>query len=407
MNKTKLVLIGIGLYFLSTGVSFAVFSQTKTGSGLLSPQLRKNKSETPTSAPEEFSGPRTAVCPMNGIKYPQGQKDAWGEKRPLLVMIENHEDSRPQYGLSRADIIYEAVAEGGVTRFMGIYYCDAVASPGENYEIGPVRSARSYFLDWASEYGDYPLYVHVGGAHCSPACLPGDAPGQCSGPCQTDSRVQALEQIRSFGWLKQGNDMNQFSLGVRQCKRMNSRTGDVRATEHTMYCDSQGLWQKAAERGLDNGWSASFTPWKFKDDPEDSERGNVDEFSFNFWSGYSAYSVSWKYNRENNDYLRENGDQPHEDYLTKEQLSAKNIIVQFVDEEGPVDSLKHLYYDTIGFGDGLLFQDGLVKEVEWSKADRESRTKFTDSSGSEIKFTRGKIWIEILPSGSKVDYETS
>ncbi len=408
MNKTKLIIIGVGLYFLSTGISFAVFSQSKAVSGLLSPQAGQvdNDEDLPTG-PQEFSGPLTAVCPINGIKYPEGQGESWEEKRPLVVMIENHQDSRPHHGLLRADVIYEAVAEGGVTRFMAVFYCDAVSASPEKYEIGPVRSARSYFVDWASEYGEYPLYVHVGGAHCSPTCLAGDPAGQCSGPCQTDPRVQTLEQIRRYGWVEQGNDLDQFGLGVSQCRRYTSRTGGARATEHTMYCDSQGLWEKAAERGLDNDWETGFSSWKFQDEADLADRGEVSEISFNFWSGYSAYAVDWRYDPEANNYLRVNGGEPHMDYLVQEQLSAKTIVVQFVDEEGPVDALKHLYYDTIGSGEGLLFQNGQVEEIEWSKSSRQARTKFTDSSGSEIEFARGKIWIEILPSGSKVDYETS
>ena len=71
-------------------------------------------------------------------------------------MIENHADSRPQSGLSNADVVYEANSEGGITRLMGIFYCNAVGGVGSNYDVGPVRSARTYFLDLASEYADYP-----------------------------------------------------------------------------------------------------------------------------------------------------------------------------------------------------------------------------------------------------------
>jgi len=84
-----------------------------------------------------------------------------GDQKANDAMIENHLDSRPPSGLSRADVIYEAVAEGGITRFLTVFYC-GVAS--EDVRIGPIRSARIYFLDFASEYGDKPLFVHQGGA---------------------------------------------------------------------------------------------------------------------------------------------------------------------------------------------------------------------------------------------------
>src|SRR5438105_2843808 len=86
--------------------------------------------------------PKIEPCPINGIKYSTQQRDWWEKHRPLGIMIENHQDARPQSGLSFADIVYEAIAEGGITRFLGIYYCqDAPVN-------GPIRSARTYFVDF-------------------------------------------------------------------------------------------------------------------------------------------------------------------------------------------------------------------------------------------------------------------
>ncbi|RLC31408.1 DUF3048 domain-containing protein, partial [Candidatus Woesebacteria bacterium] len=74
------------------------------------------------------------------------ESDIWESRRPIAIIVENHADARPQSGLSKADIVYEAVAEGGITRFLGIYYCGAAA---EDVIASPVRSARVYFIDWA------------------------------------------------------------------------------------------------------------------------------------------------------------------------------------------------------------------------------------------------------------------
>lgn len=400
MNKNlKLILIGFGVYLLTTGLSFSVFSRTQNRDSIASPVVDQNQEDGQVDRQRTFQGPRTAVCPINGAKYTEEQKEIWESKRPLLVMIENHKDSRPQSGLSRADVIYETVAEGGITRLMGVYYCEATEPYNREYDLGPVRSARTYFLDWASEYSDYPLYVHVGGAHCS----------EEGGRCTTDPRAQALEQISQYGWLNSDHhsDMNQFALSYQQCRREPERTGVAKATEHTMYCDSTSLWQKAKDRGIGNDWNEDFTAWEFKDEPPADDRGEVDEISFNFWEGYSAYQVRWEYDSESNTYLRFNGGEPHEEFLTGDQLSSKVVVVQFTQEIGPVDKHKHLVYETIDTGEALIFQDGKVIEGRWSKDSRQDRTIFTDSAGNEIEFTRGQIWIEVLPLGNSVDYEAA
>jgi hypothetical protein len=366
MNQKKkllpMIVGGIILYFLSTGISYAAFRFLvgPIAPGMISP-LPVGEARTKV----DLTAPKTEACPLNGELFTKGEKQIWEGRRPLTVMIENHSDARPQSGLSKADVIYEAVAEGGITRFLAIYYCGAAA---EDFIIGPVRSARTYFIDFASEYGDYPLYAHVGGA----------------------------------------NDLNQFSLGFPTFWRDYERLGRPVATEHTMYSTPDKLYEIAHERGLDaqdddgNRWDEDFQSWQFKDDGQ--EKGSVDKIEFDFWSGHQEYRVTWQYDQENNQYLRLNNGEEHKDLNNDEQLKAKVVIVQFMIEKGPVDALKHLLYTTIGTGKALVFQDGQVTTTTWSKADRQSRTVFKDSRGEEIKLNRGQIWLEIVPVGQEVNY---
>ena len=401
-KKLSVIFLFVGAYLLAAGISLAVFSFLKERSSVF---------ETPTSsispgAGSRFpvlTGPKDQACPLNGAKFTKTEKNLWEKRRPLLVMIENHEESRPQSGLSRADVVYEAVAEGAITRLMAVFYCGQAAYALEgDYDVGPVRSARTYFLDWASEYGDYPLYVHVGGAHCSPVA------GN-SGPCTTDKKAQALEQIKSYGWLNSEtkSDLNQFALSFRVCRREPDRIGHPVATEHSMYCSSEALWATAAERNLTNTnyketpWDKKFRAWQFKDDSPSA--GSVSP-EFDFWRDYKQYAVRWEYDKASNAYKRLNGGKSHIDFNTKEQLTAKNVVVQFTQEKGPVDEHKHLLYTTTGTGKALIFQDGQAIEGKWSKQSRTDRTLFFDNRGKEIKFNRGPIWIEILPTTGKVSY---
>ena len=92
------------------------------------------------------------------------------------------------------------------------------------------------------------------------------------------------------------------------------------------------------------------------------------------------------------------------DLNTEEQLEAKDVVVMFTKETGPVDDHAHLLYGNVGSGDGLLFQDGKSQKITWRKTLRTDRTKFFDASGKEVQFNRGQIWIEMLPIGTPVTY---
>ncbi|MEI8232636.1 MAG: DUF3048 domain-containing protein [bacterium] len=393
----KSIIVFLVAFSLSAGASYALTTY------LYSPE--SGGALSPVSTPAiggglniDPSAPRTSECPINGQMYTTAEKKVWEGRRPLVVMIENMPEARPQSGLNSADVIYEAVAEGGVSRFAAVFYCGVAA---KDTILGPVRSARTTFINLASEY-NYPLYTHVGGANCG-----------SSDPktCNTDKRVQALEQISQYGWGgSKGNDLNQFSIGFPTFWRDYERLGETVATEHTMYSSTEKLWKYAsATRGWTNktpdgkaDWKDKYVPFTFKDDA--SDKGTVGKISFGFWESYHMFDVVWNYDATNNQYLRENGGAMHTDLNSKEQLSTKVVVIQFTKELGPLDEHKHMLYEVIGTGKGLVFQDGTVVEATWSKKDRESRTVWTDAKGKKLSFNRGRIYFHVLPLDNTVTY---
>ncbi len=371
-------IFSIVLFVVSAYTSYSLFSNSRVSIG--DNTLVTALPSASNAVTEDPKAPKTAECPLNGSMHTQEAKANWEKRRPLAVMIENHTEARPQSGLSSADIVYEAVAEGGITRFMGVFYCNL-----NDAQVGPVRSARTYFLDWLGEYDA--LYAHVGGANSS-------------GP------ADALGQIIKYGV----KDLNQFSIGFPTFWRDYQRLGHSVATEHTMYSTTAKLWDIGAKRGWtatdENGkkWADSFVPWKFKDD---KAGGTTNVINVDFWQGYGDYSVKWTYDAASNTYKRENGGVPHLDFDNKQQLSAKNIVVQFERESHANDGYEnnvHLLYKTTGQGDALFFQDGNVIKGKWIKNSRTSRTKYVDSKGNEVAFNRGVIWIQTVPEGSTVKY---
>jgi len=407
----------LGFYLVFTGISYFAFTglvpSVQNGgddSGSLS-----ESTPAPTARPGVlvFSGPKTAACPLTGEKFTEEEKSLWSKVRPLIVMIENHADARPQSGLGMADVVYEAVAEGGITRFMAVFYCRSVAGAGTaKYDVGPVRSARTYFLDLASEYSDYPLYTHVGGANCGAPIDP--VTRRVAGACTTDRRAQAIEQISDYGWNNKGTqgDLSQFSLSYKVCRREPERTGDIKDTEHTMYCSTKELWNIAASRGLTSetvekkqNWDKNYRPWLATQVDVGATTPEYASASFDFWAGYKDYSVKWVYSSKLNSYLRYHGTSPHIDFNSGDTISAKNIVIQYVPEMRSIDVHLHNLYKVIGSGKGVLLQNGTKTDITWSKANRSSRTIFKTASGTEVNFVPGNIWVEILPFGSQVSYE--
>jgi hypothetical protein len=343
MSKKSLLLL-LFLYILSAGVTFGAlqFAQKgKTGSttqqtGINGSQQQPtaNEGESPltkllTITPAE---PRNEACPLNGKMFTAQEKAAWEKKRPLAVMIENSPDARPQSGMSSADVVFEAMAEGGVTRFMGLFYCNVQSA---DTPLAPIRSARTYFVDWASGF-NLPLYVHVGGAN-----TPGPA--------------DALGQIADYGWNQQ-NDMNQFSIGYPTFVRDYNRLANKEvATEHTMVTSTEKLWAVAAKRGWTNlsptrtlgkkttggdEWKAGYVPWSFQDGKAGA--GTVNAISFQFWDGYDTYGVKWDYDAATNSYKRTMASEPHLDLNTNQQIVVSNAVIMFADEKGPIDDKKHM-----------------------------------------------------------------
>jgi len=384
-EKIKILLIGIVAYVISTVVSYLVFSNLSSS----------GQSKVITPIPETAKGkegqtlfddklPKTEECPLSGAMYSKQQRSWWEKHRPLGVMIENHLDARPQSGISSSDVVYEVVAEGGITRFLVLFYCQDAGV------VGPVRSARTYFLDFVSEYGDYPLYAHVGGANTS-------------GP------ADALGQIDEYGWQSY-NDMNQFSIGFPTYWRDYERLGHPVATEHTMYSTTEKLWKIGESRKLTNvdekgkRWDEKFKKYTFKEDATLTGRPETQTISFGFWEGYSDYDVKWDYDKASNSYLRINGGVKHEDKDNSKQLSAKNVVLLFMRESRANDGYEgnlHMIYGTKRTGKATIFMDGKKVDATWSKKDRTSRTVLTDVvTGKEVQFNKGRIWFEILAIGN-------
>jgi hypothetical protein len=400
LNKNKFIIL-FGVYLFTTIVSFSIFAaKNKTTIADISgnqEQIQNSedindiKTEQHSLLDIDPNAPKDQPCPLNGKMFTQVEKEAWSKRRPLAVMIENSPDARPQSGLSQADIVFEAVVEGGVTRFMPIFYCAAQA---DEIVVAPVRSARTYFVNLASGF-NRPLYTHVGGAN-----VPGE--------------TNALGQIRQYGW-QLATDVDAMSVGYPTFRRNANRIpGKKLATEHTMVSSTELLWKVGEKRGWTNitpstskaketQWLDGYDQWKFED--EAPEKGNISHIKYGFWSGYdNQYGVEWNYESSTNTYKRVLAGQSHIDLNNDEQIAANNVVVMFARERGPLNEEKHMIYDVVGKNKALIFKDGQAIEGKWSKKSRISELVFTNNKGKEIEFARGSFWISVISDDNEVTY---
>lgn len=276
----------------------------------------------------------------------------------FAVQIENMIDARPLSGISRANLVYETLAEGGITRLMAFY-----AAGNSAEEIGPVRSARLYFMDWAEEYGA--LYAHSGGS------------------------PEALAAMPKYDIL----DLNEFSNGQYFWR---SKT---RYAPHNLYTSVENL--NKAFTAKEGETKKDFDAWQFKDEVElDGRPSEERRIKINFST--KTYEAGWQYDRDSNDYLRYEAGSIQQDRDGSE-VRAKNVVVQFA-KITSIDAIDRKKIGTVGGGEAIVFQDGLRIDGTWEKGEKGGRTKFYDSSGVQIKFNPGVTWVEVVPTGAEVEF---
>lgn len=306
----------------------------------------------------------SANVPETGQRRIDGVEVAWADANylPIAVMIENLASIRPQSGLSQANLVYEALAEGGITRFMAVY-----ANHDTIEKIGPVRSARHYFVDWAEEYGG--IYSYVGGS------------------------PQALGITNSSDYI---TDLNQFYNAAYYYR------DDAIAAPHNLFSSSQLYSFAFRDLSLTDS-SGDYASYNFKANPEKGDRPTaVNPITIDYST--DEYSVEWRYDRDSNSYLRWNGGQEHRDLNNDQQLQARNIVVQKVTTILLEADTGRLDLETMGEGEALLFQDGTVYVGRWQKTERGQRTQFLDATGQAFSFNPGVTWIEVVSPETAITY---
>ena len=339
ITKKQLVIIGliITLLIASAVYYFLFYKKDQTTKTTVTVTKEEDQTKPPTS-------------PLTGRTV---ESEAIAKRPVTAVMIENSPDARPQSGLKQADTVVEAVAEGGVTRFMAAYL---ESTP--DY-IGPIRSARPYYVDYALAFDA--SYAHVGGS------------------------PEALSDIKTLGV----KDLDQF-FNPDAYFRINTRYAP-----HNMYSDFTKLDALNQSKGYT---SSNFTPFERKIDVAQTPTANNISLSL---SG-ATYDPTFTYDAATNSYIRSQAGNTHNDFKSGEPINPKVIVALVLDKSS--DGYNTIY-QTSGSGTAYVFQDGIVSQGTWSKADRKASVKLTDKNGMPIKLNTGQTWITLIGSPSDINYQ--
>jgi hypothetical protein len=325
LSRKKKALVILIAAVLLAAIAFLIFKPDK---------------EEPPAPPQKFHSQLT------GAEVPEEISN-----RPVLaIMIENSESARPQTGLDSAGITFEAVTEGGITRFLALYQEDMPK------DIGPVRSVRPHFVSWL--HGFDASVAHVGGSFMA---------------------LQLVDRLKA-------KTLTQFTY-TEPYRRVAER-----AAPHNVYASTKAL--RDLQKELEHGKS-QFNDIPRSDDAP-AEMPDAKKIVIDFSS--PSYAVEFRYDKTTNSYKRFLAGAPHIDASTNKPITVKNVVVIKVRGTNS-DTIK-----AVGNGEAWVFKNGTFQKVRWEKSAHEERIKIVDAMGNEVPLNRGDTWIAALTENRKPEF---
>ena len=311
---------------------------------------------TPTPSPTPEPTPVLVPAPLTGLPVTPEQ----AALHPIAVMIDDQSDARPQSGFNAASIVWQAPAEGGIPRYMLIF------AENEPTSVGPVRSARQYYVAWAAEYKA--LYAHVGGS------------------------PQALATLAAQGKGQLVYNADEFRYAASYWRVT------TRVAPHNMYTDGKHL------RALATSVGATATPaalWTFGSPlalAKRPEGGRIDVT-------YGTSAIRYDYDRVTNTYLRSVLGKAQIDAATSTRVAPTNVIVIAMHFGALNDTHpeKHRLEATyVGSGTAWISTNGTTIKGTWKKTSITAPTLFYDAKGNQLSLTAGQTFVNVVPNTTDV-----
>ncbi len=272
------------------------------------------------------------------------------------IIIENSTDARPQSGLKQGEVIYEAIAEGGITRFLVIYQQNKPSL------IGPVRSVRPYYIDWYAPWDA--SMVHVGGSS------------------------KALKEIRNGSH----RDLDQFFNADTYWRATD------RYAPHNVYTNAKRIDALNKKKGYKTSDPKGFLR------EDEKKAAKITARSVKVHISNAAYDSSYSYDTKKNYYIRSQGGEKHVD-REKGVMTPKVVIVMDVKETTKFEDTYRQVVTTTGSGKATIFQNGEAIKATWKKASKKAQITFLDGDGEVIPLARGQTWITAIPGEGSVSWK--
>lgn len=316
------------------------------------------KAPSPTPTPDPYMGKKQSMLTGEWIEKEQV------EKRPYAVMLNNIKVASPQSGIGQADIVYEALTEAGITRFLALFSEIGEGTPAAD-RLGSVRSARHYFVSFADEYDA--IFVHFG------------------------ETTYAAKKMKK---LKIDHITGMYGAGVSSFYRDKS----IKAP-HNAFASLEGI-EKAVERAgirteYEEGYESHFRFYA-QDTDILAEEGMQEATGLTL--GFSAYtSPYFTYDKDTKLYTRYQFGGVHTDYNTGGALTFKNLIIQLVDEW----NIDKNGYQTMDIedasGTGYYLTNGVCVPVTWKKKEETRFMRYYGQDGEELTINPGRTYIAVFP----------
>lgn len=346
-NKTKIIVSVLAVIILVAGIVLAVKISNNN----------KKEQQQPENIVEQSNVEEEKEERNEGIKIYSGTE------RPVAVMIDNHSGAWPQGGLNKTYMVYEIIVEGGETRLMALF------KGADAQKIGPVRSCRHYFLDYALE--NDAIYTHYG---WSP---------------------QGKKDIEKLGV----NNIN----GIQQSASAFRRVSDKKAP-HNVATDINSIYKIAESKGY-RTTSNSTSVLKYVTDEVKLENGiNASSVTI---PHSNLQTVKYKYDEQSQRYTRIARNKTQTDWKTGENVTTKNIIIEFIENydlnDGSGKGRQGL--NNIGTYNGYYITNGKAIKITCTKSDRNKKTVYKDENGKELEVNDGNTWVNICPKDANVTFE--
>lgn len=303
---------------------------------------------------------------ISGELFTSSDYDKFANQRPFLISIDNQADARTQMaGLLSTDAVYEFPVEGGISRFVGVFWSKSPVL------VGPVRSVRPYMMDILPEYDG--IFSHWGQSGLDPKF-----------PVYQGTDAAAIDTASYYTKYA----VKHTECGVYEDKLLTSTGVSI---EHSLFVTIPSL-----QGCIPAGWVSKPTirAYLYKNDLEKDQRPIVSEASIK--TGVVANDVRWVYDPNTNVYTRFINGKTQQERESGE-ITTKTVIIQYVSVHQSGDSLRHINVNILGTNTATILMDGKVYNATWKKSTRDDRTIFYDDKGAEFRFDRGRIWYHIVP----------